>query len=540
MNLDKYIVAGYLLLVVLVSIISIRKNIKSSATDFMTGGRHLPWWKTGMTLIAMMFDPGIMGISSLAFVWGFYVVQWNAVNIWITSWFAGMFIIGIYWRSKIVTTPEYLEKRFNSFTRGFFSIIMTVMLISLLAYAVYMGGVLLNRFLGWPIWLNISLLLLITSFYVIFGGLKTMLFMDVLQGILLLATLFTVGIVGFVLLDGFEGIRALELVGKGGTPLNSLIPPNDWDLNSGVYYPLPGVISFAAIAGLSWIICNFSMAQRLLAAKDEINAQKSLIMAGVFNVFVMFLAYCAGVAVRKLIADGMMPEMKPDEAFIELLLNYFPVGVRGLLVVGLIAALLSTIDGLIASSASLLTHDFYHKHLRKRASDKHLKNVTRIVQVLVVLSVFLIVPSFLSDGETAGKTPAYELVQRFLGNIYSVLIAIYLLGIMFKRATANASLIAMIVGVAMGFTLDLTTELNFAFIGTLQFIVVMVFALWFSRFETRKTDAELENLTIWTLPDVKGPWIGLKSWPGLKYWAIGLPVFWAVVTLLWEWYMKNI
>lgn len=534
MKPDTLIVVVYLLIIVLISFFSARKNTKKSDSEFMTGGHHLTWWQTGMTLIAMMFDPGIMGISALAFVWGFYVIQWNAVNVWITAWFAGMFIVGIYWRSKIVTTPEYLEKRFNSLARAFFSVIMTAMLISLLAYAVYMGGVLLNRFLGWNIWFNVSLLVAIAGFYVIFGGLKTMLFMDVLQGFLLLLTLFTIGITGFVLLGGFEGIKELDLLGKAGTPLGSLTPPVEFDIKTNTYFPLPAVLTYAVIAGLSWIICNFSMAQRLLAAKDESHAQKSLIMAGGFNVIIMFLAYFAGIAVRKLIADGSLPPMQPDEAFITLLLTKFPVGIKGVLIVGLIAALLSTIDGLIAASGSLLTHDIYKRFIRKDASDKRLKAVTIIFQILIIASVFLIVPSFLSENNEAGKTPAYELIQNFLGNIFGVLIAIYILGIFFKRTTAKASFIAMIVGVILGFGIHLSTDINFAFIGTMQFVVVIVLALILSRFEKPKTDKELENLTIWTLEDVRGPWIGLKSWPGLKYWAIGLPLFWLLVTVFWE------
>jgi solute:Na+ symporter, SSS family len=166
--IDSFIVAFYFVLVFAFSYFFGKKYSKKDASEFMTGGRHLNWKQTGLTLIAMMFDPGIMGISALAFVWGFYVVQWNAVNIWITGWFAGMFFVGIYWRSKIVTTPEYLEKRFNAAARAVFSLLMVALLISLLAYAVYMGGILMNKFLGWNLWLNISILSLIAGFYVIF------------------------------------------------------------------------------------------------------------------------------------------------------------------------------------------------------------------------------------------------------------------------------------------------------------------------------------------------------------------------------------
>lgn len=539
-SIDSILVALYFLVFFGLSMYLSLKNRKSSSDeDFMTGGRTMNWKQTGMTLIAMMFDPGVMGISALAFTWGFYVIQWNAVNVWMTAWFAGMFIIGIYWRSKIVTTPEYLEKRFNVWTRAVFSVIMIAMLISLLAYAVYMGGILLNRFLDWPIWLNIVLLAVVASVYVIVGGVKTMLMMDVIQGVLLLVTLIVVGVTGFVLLGGMPGIKELNLLGDAGTSLKSLVPPVEFDFKTGTYMPIWAIPTYCVIAGLSWIICNFSMAQRLLAAKDESHAQKSLIMAGVFNVFVLFLAYSAGIAARKLIITGHLPEVTPDEAFITLLLNYFPAGVKGILIIGLIAALLSTIDGLISSSGSLIAQDLYKRLIHPKASDVRMKTVTVILEVAVVVSVFLIVPIFMTDSNEAGGTPAYEIIQKFLGNVFGVLIAIYLLGIFFKRTTAWASFSAMVISVIVSLTLDYTTNFNFAFIGTIQFMIVMILAVLFSLLEKPKSEQELENLTIWTIPDVKGPWIGLASWPGLKRWAIGLPLGWAVLTAVWELYVMK-
>ena len=539
MNIDAIIVGAYFIVVLIVSLALTQKYKKASTDDFLTGGNHLNWFQTAMTLIAMMFDPGIMGISALAFVWGFYVIQWNAVNIWVTSWFAGMFIVGIYWRSKITTTPEYLEKRFNVVARSFFSLIMVAMLVSLLAYAVYMGSILLNNSLGWNLWLNIVLISSVAGIYVVFGGVRTMLTMDVFQAVLLLVALIAVGVAGFNFVGGFEGIRAFNQVGDGGTPLKSFIPPMDFMWNSKTYFPLPAIPTFAVIAGLSWIICNFSMAQRLLAAKNELHAQKALIMAGVFNVFVLLLAYTAGVAVRKMIADGLLPDVAPDEAFITLLLHKFPVGVRGILIVGLIAALLSTIDGLISSSATLLTQDIFVRFFRKDATKKQIKVVLMIFEGLVIASIFLIIPVFLSSDGEVGSTPAYEIIQKFLGDVFGVLIAIYLLGIFFKRTTSNGVLIAMAVGTALGFYLDIATDMNFALVGSIQFTVVMILGIVLSWFQPAPDMARLQNLTIWTLSDVSGPWIGLKSWPGLVRWAIGLPLTWFTITAIWEWYMSN-
>jgi SSS family solute:Na+ symporter len=553
--IDKIIVAAYFVLVIVFAAGYSRK-MKNKETDeeFLTGGHHLNWWQTGLTLIGMMFDPGVMGISALAFTWGFYVIQWNAVNVWVTSWFAGMFFVGIYWRSKIVTTPEYLEKRFNVYSRSFFSLIMAVQLVLLLAYGIYMGAVVLESFLGWDKWICVIVLSVISASYVIFGGMRTMLFMDIIQAVILLITLLAVGLAGFFMLGGFAGIKELDILGKAGTPMNSLLPPNlpeHWKLTNDAYFPMPAILTFAVIAGLSWIICNFSMAQRLLAAKDESHAQKALIMAGGFNVLVLFLAYAAGVAMRKL-----QPGLTPDNAFMEVVNLKFPVGLKGCVVAGLMAALFSTIDGLIASSSSLLTQDIYRRLFKPSASDKQLKNVNRIIQVLVMVCVFGFIPVFIRYGS---QGPVYGLVQEFLGVMLGVLIAIFMLGIFFKRTTARACFIGMIAGVVVGVVLQMDKFLgygrdmglvpsdfhilggltiNFAHVGTIQFIVVMVLGYMLSFFEKPKSDIELENLTVWTLPDVKGPFVGLKAWPALKWWAIGLPVFWILLTLFWELWVR--
>ena len=531
-NLDATIVIAYFVTVLAFGWFVNRRTKASSQTedDFLTGGRHMSWKQTSMTLIAMMFDPGIMGNTALAFLWGFYVVQWNAVNIWFTSWFAGMFFVTIYWKSGIVTTPEYLEKRFNPASRAVFSLLMVVMLYSFLSYGVYNGGVLLNKFFGWNIQLSVGILISIAAFYVITGGVRTMLVMDTIQGVLLVLTMVAVGITGVVLAGGIEGIRSIDIVGKAGTSLTSIVPPLDMDPNSKILYPLPTIPTYCAIAGLSWIICNFGMAQRLLASKDESHAQKALIVAGIFNVFTLIFAYLAGMTMRKL-----MPEIEPDASFITMLMEYFPVGIRGLLVVGLMAALLSTIDGLLSSSATLINQDIYARFINRKASPKNLKWMSRILQGVIVILVMFTIPVFLTDGAISGEKSAYEILLEFLGSIMGVLIAIFILGVFFKRTTAYASLTGMVVGIVLGVVLSNTTSLNFANVGTLQFVVVIAIGVIFSYFEKPKSEESLRNLTIWTIEGVKGPFIGLSSWPQLKYWAIALPLMWLTISLLWEW-----
>lgn len=533
---DTLVVVLYFVIVFFAGWRLSRKYSKLSTEEFLTGGKHMKWWQTGLTLIAMMVDPGIMGVSTLSFLFGFYVIQWNAINIWFAGWFSAMFFVTIYWRTKIVTTPEYLEKRFNVYTRGFFSLIMTAMIIAMMTYAVYMGALLLEELLvwpnwvtdRWPFWISVIVIGFVAGFYVIYGGMRAMLSMDIVQAIFLLLTVFTVGITGFVILGGFSGIKEMAQIGEAGVPLRSIIPPIDFSIASNKFFPLPAILSWALIAALSWIICNFSMAQRLLASKDENNAQKALIMGGIFNTLLMFMAYIAGMAARK-----VMPEVEPDKAFINIMFNYFPVGVRGLLVAGIISALLSTIDGLISSSSSLFTQDIYLKFINPNLKGKKLKKLIRIIDVIIILINFIVIPVYLNSRS------AMEVIQRFMGDVMGVIIALFIVGTFFKRTTSWAAFFGMIIGTALALTLDFTTELNFGFIGTLSFVVTIVFSLIGSQFETPKTTKELENLTVWTIPDIKGPFIGLKSWPNLWKWALALPAVWILITLIWEWYMRS-
>ncbi len=524
--IDSFIVLGYFIIVFVIGFYISRKNSQSSSHEFLTGGRHMKWHQTGLTLIAMFVDPGIMGTAALSFIHGFYVIQWNGVNFWISGWFASMFFVAIYWRSKIITTPEYLEKRFNVMTRAFFSVIMISTIIAFLTYAVYLGGLLLEELLGWNFWINVTLIACIAGFYVMYGGLKTMLKMDIIQAIFLLITIFVMGITGFILLGGFEGIRALDLTGLTGNRFNSLVPPADFDIRTKAFFPMPAVLTYAIIASLSWIVCNFSMAQRILASKDESHAQKALVFAGIFNAILMFMAYLAGAAMRV-----KMPDILPDKAFILMMFEYFPVGIRGLLIAGIMAALLSTVDGLISSSSSLFAQDIYFRFFKKNLTEKQSKKYIRIIELGVVVLIFLFVPLFL------GAQSAMELVQGFLGNVMGVIIALFVLGIFFKRTTSWAAFGSMLTGLVLSFALDIATDLNFAFIGTLSFSVTVVLGYALSFLEKPTETSKLINLTIWTLEDVKGPFVGLKSWPKLWLWAILLPLTWISVMFLWEWYM---
>jgi len=362
MDIDSIIVAGYFLIVFIAGYFVSRHFKQASAGDFITGGRDRTWYQVALALFAMAADPAILSLCGLGFLWGFYIIQWNSVHMWFTAWFAAMFIVPIYWRSKIVTTPEYLEKRFSLPCRALFSLLLTSTLIITLAGALYLGALLLKDFLNWSLAASVILIAALIGFYVILGGMKTVLTMDFYQGIFVVVTLITVIVAVVHEVGGLSVLANSNVVTKAGVSIHTIIPPSDWSLRTTRFFPTQAILTWAPITGLAWLSCNFSMAQRLLSAKSEAHAQKGLLAVAILAVFYPLASFLVGCMMRI-----KMPHILPDEAFIKAIMEFVPTGLRGLLIAGLMAALLSTVDGMLTASSALFAEDFYLRIIRKSA-----------------------------------------------------------------------------------------------------------------------------------------------------------------------------
>lgn len=527
-HIDSIIVAVYFLIIFIAGYFVSRYYRKTSAKEFITGGRSRTWYQIGIALFAMGADPSVMGVAGLGFLWGFYLIQWPGVHMWFTTWFAAMFLVPIYWRSRIVTTPEYLEKRFNVQSRAFFSLIMISILVVTLSGALFLGSLLLKNLLGWSMMASVVLISAVVSFYVILGGMKTVLSIDFYQGILIIITLFAVTAMALYRIGGFAGFAASGIIGNAGVTLKSIIPPSDWSITTTKYFPMQAVVVWATIAGVGWMSCNFSMAQRLLAAKSERDAQKALLFMAILAVFYPLCSFLIGAIMRIL-----MPEILPDESMMKVILIMFPVGIRGLLVAGLMAALLSTIDGMLTASSALFTEDFYLRILRPSAKPNELKKVTRIVEALTIITTIALFPL------VAKSQSVMAFIQSFYGDVLGVVVALFTIGIFTTRVSPWSAFIAMVSGVVFSVSLDIFSPVNFTYIGFFSFVFTIATALVLSRFEAPVPLEKLTNLTIHTLPDAKGFWVGLKSWPNLWKWAIYIAIVWFSFSAWWEWVLMK-
>ena len=156
----------------------------------------------------------------------------------------------------------------------------------------------------------------------------------------------------------------------------------------------------------------------------------------------------------------------------------------------------------------------------------------RLSEIAIIIVALIVVTLFI------GSRSSFELIQSFFGDIMGVMIGLYLVGMFSKRITPKAAFFSMVLSVALSITLDLTTEINFAYIGNISFISVILLSALFSQFEKPLSSERLTDMTVWTMPGIKGPWIGLSTWKNLKWWVISLPIAWVIITLAWELYMR--
>jgi SSS family solute:Na+ symporter len=227
-----------------------------------------------------------------------------------------------------------------------------------------------------------------------------------------------------------------------------------------------------------------------------------------------------------------MPDTFPDKAYIKAIYTMFPVGVRGLLVAGLIASLLSTIDGLLTAAGTLITEDIYLRFVRPNAQDKTVKRFARITQAIVIIAALALIP-FAAQYRTVTK-----FIQSLVADMFGVIIALYLVGIFSKRATSRAAFTAMVSGILLAVYLDFGTEISFPNVGIFSFVYAVVATLVLSRFEKPSSREKLESLTVHTISGAKGPFIGLAAWPNLWKCILAIVVLWVGLTVFWELYIR--
>ncbi|MBU2880722.1 sodium/sugar symporter [Psychrosphaera sp. B3R10] len=402
--------------------------------DYFLAGHSLPWWAIGASLIAANISAEqIIGMSGSGYVLGLAIAsyEWMAA---ITLIIVGKYFLPIFLKRKIYTMPQFLEQRFDSRVKTTMAIFwLAVYVFVNLTAVLWLGALAINTLTGLDLTYCMILLAALSLTYSLYGGLKAVAFTDIIQVVLLIAGGLFLSYMSLNLIGDGQGIIA------GFDRLSSELPEK-FDMiltpDSPHYVNLPGL---SVLVGGMWIMnlsywgFNQYIIQRTLAAKDLAEAQKGIAFAAFLKLLMPVIVVLPGIA-----AVLILPDLaKPDQAYPELM-NLMPVGLKGLIFAALVAAILSSLASMTNSVATIFTMDLY-KPRRPDCTQGHYVKVGRIVSLVALIVALVTAQPLLGKFDQA-----FQYIQEFTGFFTPGIVVLFLLGMFWKKTTANAALAATI------------------------------------------------------------------------------------------------
>ena len=458
-----WVVIGIFALALIGVILWVMRQKQNDAADYFLGGKDATWIAIGASIFASNIgSEHLIGLAGSGASSGMAMAHWE-IQGWMIL-LLGWVFVPFYTRSMVYTMPEFLEKRFNPQSR---TILATISLISYVltkvAVTVYAGGLVFQQVFGietlWGIdffWIAAIGLVLLTALYTIFGGMKSVLYTSVLQTPILLLGSLIILVLGLKELGGWDEMMRIcsevKVNDYGDTMVNLIRDNND------PQYPWLGALIGSAVIGFWYWCTDQFIVQRVLSGKDEKEARRGTIFGAYLKLLPVFLFLIPGMIAfaihQNSIAaggEGFLPmlangNVNSDAAFPTLVAKLLPAGVKGLIVCGILAALMSSLASLFNSSAALFTIDFYQRY-KPNTDPKKLVRIGQTATVVIVILGILWIPVMRSVG---------DVLYLYLQDVQSVLApgiaAAFLIGILWKRATAQGGMWALLSGLIIGLT----------------------------------------------------------------------------------------
>ena len=433
-------------------IIWVLSQKEKDTSDYFLAGRDATWIAIGASIFASNIgSEHLVGLAGAGAESGMAMAHWE-MHGWMILMLGWLFV-PFYARSKVFTMPEFLERRYNPHARSFLSVISIVSyVLTKVAVTVYAGGVVFKdvfnidyvTFFGYDIdffWISAIGLVVLTGLYTTFGGMKAVLYTSVLQTPILLIGSIAILVLGIVKVGGWTELMEITRanVTVHGDSMTSLMRShNDPD------FPWTGVILGSAIIGFWYWCTDQFIVQRVLSGRDMKQARRGAIFGAYLKLTPVFIFLIPGMIAYALNQKGIITLSSNDAAFSTLVTELLPIGFKGIVIGGILAALMSSLASLFNSSAMLFTIDFYKKY-KPEASEKHYVLVGRLATVVIVLLGILWIPVMKGIGKVL-----YEYLQDVQSLLAPGIAAVFLLGIISKRTTPAAGLWGLIIGFTLG------------------------------------------------------------------------------------------
>jgi len=452
----------------------IRKS-KDTADDYFLAGRNLGWFIIGASIFASNIgSEHLVGLAGSGATDGVAMAHYE-LHAWCLL-VLGWIMVPFYARSRIYTMPEFLERRFSPAARSVLSIISLVAyVLTKIAVGIFAGGIVFSvllpdiNFMGLDsFWIGSFLVIVLTGIYTILGGLRAVVYTDAVQTIILVFGSIMVTIFGLHALGGWGELRTI--CGSDMFNLWKPLVPADiegtwapvressrmaWYFNDN--YPWLGMLFCAPIIGLWYWCTDQYIVQRALGAPNERTARRGSICASFLKLLPVFIFIIPGMICFALAASGKIETIQEaligqdgaiirdnaQKAFPMLVVTVLPVGVRGIVVAGLLAALMSSLSSVFNASSTLFTMDFYSR-FRPQASQHKLVWVGRIATAVMVLIGLLWIPVI------RGGKGLYDYLQGIQAYLAPPIFVVFFFGVFMKRLNHKGCLAALIIGFLLG------------------------------------------------------------------------------------------
>jgi SSS family solute:Na+ symporter len=451
------------------------KQRQKDTTDYFLAGRHLGWFIEGASIFASNIgSEHLVGLAGSGATDGVAMAHYE-LHAWCLL-VLGWVMVPFYMRSKVFTMPEFLERRFSPASRTVLSVISLVAyVLTKIAVGIFAGGIVFSvllpemYFLGMDsFWIGSILVIVLTGAYAVLGGLRAVAYTEALQTVILVLGSILVTIFGLEALGGWEQLKVIA----GSEMFNlwkPLVPDGiestwapvkeagkmAWYFNDN--YPWLGMLFAAPIIGLWYWTTDQYIVQRALGAPNEKEARRGSIAAAMLKLLPVFIFIIPGMIAFALAKSGQVPAIQaelygPDgelirdnaqKAFPLLVANVLPIGIRGIVVAGLLAALMSSLAGVFNASSTLFTMDFYSR-IHPEADQTKLVWIGRVATAVMVLIGLLWIPVI------QGGKGLYDYLQGIQAYLAPPIFVVFFLGVFNKRLNAKGCLWALSVGFALG------------------------------------------------------------------------------------------
>jgi len=475
--LDWLIILAYFALLLGLTWWVIRRN-RDTTDDYFLAGRNLGWLIVGASIFASNIgSEHLVGLAGSGAVSGVALAHYE-LHAWCLLVLAWVFV-PFYMRSRVYTMPEFLERRFSPSSRWVLSgISLVAYVLTKIAVGIFAGGVVFGTLIPElhleiagitfnSFWIGSFAVVLLTGLYTVVGGMRAVAYTEAVQTFILIAGSLLLTVFGLIKLGGWSELRAAlpsdmfnlwkPLIPHGVT--GTWAPVKEagrmaWYFNTN--YPWLGMLFCAPIIGLWYWCTDQYIVQRTLAAPNETQARRGSIFAGFLKLLPVFIFIIPGMIALALARSGKVPGLasmvdangnvipvEAQAAFPLLVQHVMPVGLRGMVVAGLLAALMSSLAGVFNACSTLFTIDFYGK-LHPKATEHQLVWIGRVATTVMVIVGLLWIPVI------QGARGLYEYLQGVQAYLAPPIFAVFFLGVFIKRLNGKGCLAALVVGFLLG------------------------------------------------------------------------------------------